>query len=402
MRRDLSVGAAVLVLASLAAFGGVPVDCLPDAVALWQAAGPAPDTRFGAANLPGIVLGPPGSSGPTDGSTTVASLGASGVVVLRFDDIAIEDRPGPDFIVFENAFFVGSVPTSDADDFTVFDEPGIVEVSLDGQEWRRFPFDATALAAVAGRSVNRQEQRSLQGLAGITPTFSGNWTVADDLQLWDSSGTGGVSGAGGDAFDLAAVGLAQARFVRITDAGTHNGPSGSAEGFDLDAVVALHARPRAALGVDTDADRLSDAAETAIYGSDPVRADSDGDGTDDGREVAGCRNPSSPDGSAWFVAEPRIWVRPGSCSELRWTFLGNTVLVDLLRGRVRELLRVGSHVDLGLTTCLRDNASGVRFACDATLPVVGDSFFYLVRRVGDLPYGWSRDWLPRQALAGCP
>ena len=55
--------------------------------------------------VPGIVLGPPGDSSPVDGSFTVATLGYGGSVTVAYDDVVIEDRPGPDFIVFENAFF---------------------------------------------------------------------------------------------------------------------------------------------------------------------------------------------------------------------------------------------------------------------------------------------------------
>jgi hypothetical protein len=49
--------------------------------------------------------------------------------------------------------------------------------------------------------------------------------------------------AGGDAFDLADVGLRVARFIRITDLDNGSGDKGTA-GFDLDAVAAVHSRPR--------------------------------------------------------------------------------------------------------------------------------------------------------------
>ena len=49
--------------------------------------------------------------------------------------------------------------------------------------------------------------------------------------------------AGGDGFDLAAIGIAQARYVKIVDRTaqrcTSQGPN--TNGFDLDAVVAVHA-----------------------------------------------------------------------------------------------------------------------------------------------------------------
>jgi hypothetical protein len=45
--------------------------------------------------------------------------------------------------------------------------------------------------------------------------------------------------AGGDAFDLADIGVAHARFVRITDSGanTYDGETG---GFDLDAIAVVN------------------------------------------------------------------------------------------------------------------------------------------------------------------
>lgn len=380
----------------------LPLDCLPDAVERWDAALPAPEARFGAMNLPGIVLGPPGESSPVAGSTTVASLGAAGVVVLRFDDLVIEDRPGPDFIVFENAFFVGSVPATDGTDYSVFTEPGLVDVSADGTAWHRFPFDAAALSEVIGHNATRAQQRRLAGLAGITPTFTGNWTIPDDLLSWDAAGTGGVSGAGGDAFDLASVGLAEARFVRLTDAGARNGPAGSGEGFDLDALVVLHGRPRLPTGPDADHDRLLDADEVALFGSDPLRADSDADGTDDGREVAGCRNPNGPQPTPWWVREPRLWLRSGSCTELRWTFLGSGVGYDLLRTPLETLAPVGGSIDLGPAVCLQNDALAVRSTCDPTLPLAGRALTYLVRRAGEAHYGWSSDHKERHAPGGCP
>ncbi|RYZ33379.1 MAG: cell surface protein, partial [Myxococcaceae bacterium] len=42
-----------------------------------------------------------------------------------------------------------------------------------------------------------------------------------------------------DGFDLAAVGLTRARFVRIRDSGA-NGYAGTSGGFDLDAVAVVN------------------------------------------------------------------------------------------------------------------------------------------------------------------
>ena len=391
----------------LAAVGAAPaaetsraVDCLPDEVIAW-AAEPDPDLRFGASFLPGIVLGPPGESAPITGSTSVASLGHGGSALLIFHDVVIEDGPGADFIVFENAFFVGFTPTSPDDPFAIFAEPGIVEVSADGASWVAFPFDAAALSESSGRTVDANLHARLDGLAGITPTFTGNWTVPEDPDVWDPAGQGGITGAGGDAFDLADVGLAEARFVRITDGGTMNGAPGPADGFDLDAVVVLHGRPVSPAVADADGDSLSDAAEMAVHGTDPADPDSDGDGVDDGREVAACRDPLSASIAPVPPTDPSIWLLEGDCTEVRWTFLGTGVTYDLVRGEVGQLTGIPAP-DLGVLSCLTAGAGTVRWTCDSDVPAPSDGWFYLVRANGSMGYGRASSLLVRQTDMGCP
>jgi hypothetical protein len=390
-------------ITSTFAHGSHPVDCLPDEIVEWQAAEPAPETRFGAAFLPGIVLGPPGDSLPIQGSTSVASLGNGGVIVLRFTDVVIEDGPGPDFIVFENPFFVGAAPTSSADDYRIFAEPGIVEVSVDGVTWITFPFDAQALADALGADIDPGQYLALQGLAGLTPTFTGSWTVPNNPLDFDPAGTGGISGAGGDAFDLSAVGLAEARWIRITDAGSQNGPTGAAEGFDLETVVILHGRPVPPATADRDGDRLPDLAEVSIYGTDPDLLDSDADGIDDGREVAACRDPAGFGDAPLLALEPRLWLDDDDgCTAARWTFLGTGLTYDLIRGEVASLAEDASAVDLGPTTCLADGHLTVSWSCDATVPSPSQRFFYVVRATGESHFGRSSGLKPREAAAACP
>lgn len=395
-----SLGMAVTA-AAVAGEVSLPVDCLPDHVADWQAAAPDPDLRFGAGQLPGIVLGPPGPSSASTGATSVASLGNGGSATLVFDDLVIEDGPGPDFIIFENAFFVGAPPADELSDFFIFAEPATVEVSMDGVTWTAFSFDAAALAATAGSLVDRDLFARLRGLAGVTPTFTGNWTVPDDPQVWDSAGTGGVSGAGGDAFDLADVGLSEARFVRVTDAGSANGPAGSGEGFDLDSVVVLHGRPLPPAGADTDGDGLSDLAEQNLYGTVASDMDSDGDGVDDGRELAGCRDPSSSAVTPWVGPEPRLVALGESCTGFRWTYPGGGRTAGLLRGLVSAASPLAAMVDLGVITCLAADLTINTWSCDGDAPPVGEAFFYLVVLNGG-GLGWSSGLLPRAAAGSCP
>ena len=375
-----------------------PLDCLPDRVS----SASVPASAFGATLLPGIVLGPPGDSSATDGSFSVVSLGLAGQVTVAFDEVVIEDGPGPDFIVFENPFFRLPLPAGPGDPFRIFAEPGRVEVSADGVSWHAFPFDAAALTDATGvGDIDQDLYPRLVGLAGITPSFTGNWTAPDEPLGWDAGGTAGVSGAGGDAFDLADVGLAEARRVRITDAASQNGFGGSTAGFDLDAVIALHARPVAPADADADADGLSDLEELRLYDTDPAEADSDLDGIDDGREVAGCRDPLASTAAASWRGEPRLVALGGACTELRWSFTGTGVTYDLVRGDLDALGATAIAVDLGPVTCIVNDSGTLRFSCDAELPAPGRGFFYLVRSASS---GWGRGSSldERVAGGGCP
>ena len=169
---------------------------------------PGPGQDSGQADLPGIVLGPPKGLGDAQGSLDVASLGEGGSITLGFAPSAIVDGPGPDFIVFENPFLItGSDPPQ------TFAELGTVEVSDDGQTFQGFP--CTASAAPYG------------SCAGVHPVYAN-----PDKNAIDPTDP---AVAGGDAFDLADLGVAHARYVRITDRADLTGT------FDLDAVSIVHA-----------------------------------------------------------------------------------------------------------------------------------------------------------------
>ena len=380
-------------------------DCFPDRIVALTtgtvSSPPATNTWE-----PGIVLGPPGDATPTTGSLAVMSLGHGGTITLEFTDNVVVDGPGPDLIVFENPFFCTSVPLSDADPYSVFAEPGIVAVSEDGVDFRTFPYDATALSQVTTLCTDKSLLKNLIGLMGITPSFTGNWTVPDDPLVFDPLSPGGVSGHGGDAFDLATVGLARARFVRITDPNLSIGIPGASEGLDLDSVVAIHSTPvLAPAEIDSDGDGLSDDAERYLYLTDPARTDTDSDGVPDGIEAASCRNPASASTDPFFVPVLDLEVADPSPTVVRWNFLGSGITYDVIRGSVSSLHAAGGLVDLGVVTCIENNSTDLttRGLGDAAAPSAGAAFFYVVRQNppgSGLGYGFSSAHETRHPASG--
>ncbi len=175
---------------------------------------------FGLASMPDIVEGPPVGAGAASGSLDVVSLGYKGEIVVAFGANAIVDGPGADFIVFENAFYVGGDPSK-----PVAKDLGEVSVSDDGMTWKTFPC-----------------------MDGPGPTYG---SCAGWHAVYSAPGNGisplDPQHAGGDAFDLADLGLSTARFVRIRDLGGTVCPADPASkptnnGFDLDAVAIVNAQ----------------------------------------------------------------------------------------------------------------------------------------------------------------
>lgn len=175
---------------------------------------PGESAGFGQDSLPDIVLGAPHPGHGGAGSLHVLSLGVGGSIVLGFGSQTVLDGPGPDLIIFENAFFVGGDPR------TVFAELAQVAVSTDAVHWH--PFECEA---------GDESQGPWPGCAGWNPTEDYDVEHMDPLE---------PERTGGDAFDLADLGVKEARYVRITDMSV----AGDAPiaGFDLDAVGAVHLR----------------------------------------------------------------------------------------------------------------------------------------------------------------
>jgi len=171
---------------------------------------PGPGATFGHDQMPDIVLGPPSGAGDQRGGTDVVSLGQGGTIVLRFAD-GIVDGPGPDFTVFENPFVVPGAT------LRYWHELGEVSVSDDGVTWVTFACDPTG-------------PRPHTHCAGWEPVHAGAafGFCALDPQV-----------SGGEAFDLAEIGVSRAQFIRIRDLDSQ-GQSAPATGFDLDAIAVLH------------------------------------------------------------------------------------------------------------------------------------------------------------------
>lgn len=177
---------------------------------------PGPGAGFGQDRLPAVVLGPPAGKGTAQGSTDVVSLGVGGEIVLGLGTQVLLDGPGPDLVVFENAFWASGRADS------VFAELGEVSVSTDAVSWRTFRCEA-----------GHEEGRSTwPGCAGWTPTAAYDAFVELPLE---------PARTGGDVFDLAEVGLEEARYVRVRDLSTEG--AAPTAGFDLDAVGLVHAAP---------------------------------------------------------------------------------------------------------------------------------------------------------------
>ncbi len=167
-----------------------------------------PGQSHGREHFPDAVFGPPAGGGERAGAVAgVVSLGNGGWVELGFGPTRLVDGPGPDFTVFENAFNAQGDPTRP------FAELATVSVSADGATWHEFPCAETEFPY--GKCAGWHAVLATDAESALDPARSG-----------------------GDPFDLADLGLSEARFVRIEDRVDLTGFSGV---FDLDAVAVLNA-----------------------------------------------------------------------------------------------------------------------------------------------------------------
>jgi len=173
---------------------------------------PGVNAGFGDAEFPEVVLGPPAGGGTANGALNVLSLGVGGEITLGFGDRLISNGDGPDFVVFENPFAIGGDRTNP------FAELAQISVSNDGETWRSFDCDSSSdypWTDCAG-------WRLVDTFSGCSPAIYANDT-------------------GGDLFDLATLGMEEARFIKIVDLSSSGGAPSA--GFDLDAVGVFHFTP---------------------------------------------------------------------------------------------------------------------------------------------------------------
>jgi hypothetical protein len=194
--------------------GGGDDGCDPDApasryISCVLSFTPGPGAGHGQSTFPAIIEGPPHGEGTGKGSLDALSLGKGGEIAFGFGGGGIADGDGPDFVIFENAFLVGGNPEN------VFAELGEVSVSEDGVSWVTFPC--------------KKDAYPYTGCAGWHPVIA---NPENGISPFDPAA------AGGDPFDLADVGLASARFVKIRDISNYG--SADTAGFDLDAAAVIH------------------------------------------------------------------------------------------------------------------------------------------------------------------
>jgi hypothetical protein len=180
-----------------------------------------PCAGFGQDQFPEIVEGPPQGAldSPYSGGTNVLSLGNGGEIVVSFEPNAIVDGDGPDFIVFENPFYIDGNPDH------IYAEPAEVSVSDDGVNWTSF-----------APCTDTTNDPPYQNCAGIHPVLS---NPENGISPFDPAK------AGGDPYDLATIGVKHANYVRIVDKVIEpcSPPTDDTtkNGFDLDAIAIINA-----------------------------------------------------------------------------------------------------------------------------------------------------------------
>ena len=212
-------------------------------------------------------------------ASEVVSLGIGGTIELAFDHLVLDDPNNPfgiDLLIFGNAFCTDiNAPWGVAGG--IYEEGGQIEVSLDGLEWVLIP---DAMADGAFPTLGWQDTEPYSEAAGriptdftkpVNPNRHPNGLIGLDfdaiLETYDGAG-------GGVGIDLASVGLAAIRFVRITNTGVDSTP-------EIDAIADVAPGEDTRLPGDLNADGLVNGIDLgrllAAWGTKDATADLDGD-----------------------------------------------------------------------------------------------------------------------------
>lgn len=172
----------------------------------------------------------------------VVSVGRGGHLVLAFTEPVLDDPRNPygiDLIVYGNAF-CGDLAYPAGVAGYLFAEGGTVEVSADGVSWTAVP---GAVADGGLPTLGWQDTLPYATAPGAEPTDFArpvNPAVTADTVLglpWGDLVAAYGGAAGGTRIDLAAAGLASARFIRIRTA------TDATAVPEIDAVVAVRPAP---------------------------------------------------------------------------------------------------------------------------------------------------------------
>lgn len=216
----------------------------------------------------------------------VVSVGRGGELVLAFESPVTDDPSHPygiDLIIYGNAF-CGDIAYPSGIAGWTFEEGGTVELSADGITWHLVPGVQAdgGLPTLAWRDVG--PYATAPGTQATDPGLpvDPSVTPASIAGLaWPELVGAYGPGAGGSGIDLAAAGLASARFVRVRTAGTAQSVP------EVDAVVAVRG---AARSPDLDGNGSVDGADLSAllgsWGACSCAADLDADDDVDGADLS--------------------------------------------------------------------------------------------------------------------
>jgi hypothetical protein len=221
-------------------------------------------------------------------ASELVSIGMGGQLVLAFDHDVVDDPRNPfgiDLLVFSNAFYT-DVGGGSGVVGSLFGEGGAVAVSADGLAWTTVPL---VVADGAFPTLGFSDVLPFQTTPGRVQT---DFTKPVDPGLRGAALAGldwpslvaAYDGAGGGAgIDLASVGLAAIRFVRIS------GGASFGVSPEVDAIADVAPRPTEGPLGDLDRNGVVDAADLAILlgaWSLSGPADLDGSGLVDAADLA--------------------------------------------------------------------------------------------------------------------